>query len=1507
VAKKKKLNKRAVAVLVVVGAVVVLAVAVATTKYWLPRDPAPFADKARKAFEANNFEEARRLYGIAINYDRARDANYLYRLAKTEQRLLESAKLTQTEQREKMGAILDLFQKAARLDANYLEAHQALCELYWGFYWQSRDTRQLINFLPEANQVLRLQFNDANMFDRRATAKAVMALSEDPPDPARINDAIADFTKAQEIDPNELAYWMDLVNFLSQVKADPKLIDANVPAVFERAVAREPNSVALRAQYAEYLRTHDQKDEALKQIEEAVRRQPGDVEAYLARSDYFENLNDLIEARKSLDKARQINDSDYRIYGHLASLLFRQRQYDEAFDSMRKGLGTVTERLDKATDKAEIRRLTEAAWQMNYQLARLMLDRYIGQQNQSPATLVELQKCMDAMTKLAPDHRGASSIAGMLAYVQGDMRKSVNLLQQSIKESGSVDPMTAGVIANALMRLQEPTRAQEILEEMGRKTGAGMNPMLTLQTAELKLMARDYTGADVEIAKVLQANPENLQALSLKCVLDIMTGDRPPALPDKVILSPLYVNMLLDRAAQLLSNMRGGEALALTQSVHKKVPGNRQVIALLLDVYLNNNMEERAEDLRKEAQASDPALATWVGDQIDIRSQKDPQKRFELMKSLLDRDATIKGAMKELELVRIAEQCGPALAKEAEDHLQAAAKLDPNSPSVVDMCFNRSLAKADWKPAEMWADKAAAINADGMNGHWFSARLAMARQQWQPAIEHLNEVVRLRPDSKLPRSRLGDCYQSKGELDKAQGYYQSVLKVDGSFYPAVRGMVILTAQQNKPTDHDFWVERASKLPAARDDEYVRQEAMKIVDRRGDPKALFLRIDERYKAFIQNPDNLDNTYQLGALFERAQHSAESARDANQAAMMGRNAEVMFRAVYEKSPEVSKLFGAKPLAEYYGRNRKKSELLSFLDELGKLPNVDKLELQILAGDSLSFTDASTAELAYKQALNVAPADGNAYKALGRFYERQNRWADAIGIYNKYRALTPTDKTPLVLLANAQVQGGDANEAAKALAEVLAADPTNGDALALQGLLAMKQRRYEEAGKAFDAALVGGTVNVRALLGRARLNLVVGQPDKSRQDLQAIRQATNDPIATVEYAQVCEYLGDVQSAELAYLDVLGRQADYRPAVVGLVQLYLTESAWVKLEKQLTEARRTFPDDPAFWLLDSQMWKVRGDQQKSLESLDAASRLAPDSYPVFYEYLMRLLEEKQYDKAIALSNDTVSKPAMHVLALSAKARALVRSGKVPEGEAAFATALKDKTTLTQAVLLSQQVQQAYGSPKAACDAAVRWARDANLTDPYSKVFLGDLYGAAKDYPSAIKYLGDARAAVSSNGEKAAIGFMLGLTYYQNKDFDRSAQTYEEVLKLSPDDLSALNNLAYVCSSDLKDPQRALPYAKRAMELAMGNANVLDTYGWVLVELKKYPEASETLLRAVAIDGTNAILRNHLGYSLEQENRLADSLKNYEEGLKLPAPDDETRTALQQGADRVRKKLKPE
>ena len=100
-------------------------------------------------------------------------------------------------------------------------------------------------------------------------------------------------------------------------------------------------------------------------------------------------------------------------------------------------------------------------------------------------------------------------------------------------------------------------------------------------------------------------------------------------------------------------------------------------------------------------------------------------------------------------------------------------------------------------------------------------------------------------------------------------------------------------------------------------------------------------------------------------------------------------------------------------------------------------------------------------------------------------------------------------------------------------------------------------------------------------------------------------------------------------------------------------------------------------------------------------------------------------------------------------------------------------------------------------------------------------------------------------------------ITAQNNNKPDEALKWYEKSVEIAPNMPIALNNLAWMYY-ERKDP-RALELAKRAAQLAPSSAEILDTYGWILVETGKVKEGIEILERAASIASNNQDILQHL------------------------------------------------
>jgi len=85
----------------------------------------------------------------------------------------------------------------------------------------------------------------------------------------------------------------------------------------------------------------------------------------------------------------------------------------------------------------------------------------------------------------------------------------------------------------------------------------------------------------------------------------------------------------------------------------------------------------------------------------------------------------------------------------------------------------------------------------------------------------------------------------------------------------------------------------------------------------------------------------------------------------------------------------------------------------------------------------------------------------------------------------------------------------------------------------------------------------------------------------------------------------------------------------------------------------------------------------------------------------------------------------------------------------------------------------------------------------------------------------------------------------------------YETILQYQPNQVTSLNNAAWLYFQ-FADP-RAIKLAKKAYNLAPNNANVLDTYGWILFNSGDVNKAREILITANKLAPNDSNISAHL------------------------------------------------
>ena len=137
------------------------------------------------------------------------------------------------------------------------------------------------------------------------------------------------------------------------------------------------------------------------------------------------------------------------------------------------------------------------------------------------------------------------------------------------------------------------------------------------------------------------------------------------------------------------------------------------------------------------------------------------------------------------------------------------------------------------------------------------------------------------------------------------------------------------------------------------------------------------------------------------------------------------------------------------------------------------------------------------------------------------------------------------------------------------------------------------------------------------------------------------------------------------------------------------------------------------------------------------------------------------------------------------------------------------------------------------------------------------------KDWDGVLGQCDVLQALARREGDKDHLAEALSIAgdvlYQEFGDKKKAFATYEEALKVDPDQATVLNNYAYYLSLEGRQLKKALKMSRRAVELDPDNSSYLDTCGWLLYLLKKPKEAKPLFKHAMLYGGKDsAVVLEH-------------------------------------------------
>lgn len=824
--------------------------------------------------------------------------------------------------------------------------------------------------------------------------------------------------------------------------------------------------------------------------------------------------------------------------------------------------------------------------------------------------------------------------------------------------------------------------------------------------------------------------------------------------------------------------------------------------------------------------------------------------------------------------------------------------------------FEIALTKKDWQLANQMVERAQRDNLDDCAGHIFASRLAFAKGRFQDALVSVDEALKLRPvfsRAYLHRSNinmsLGDDSLAAEDIKKAA----SLNPMDGIIAKSLAIALYKRDQKlGKEAAPSQMIETKGALDKAM---FLNTGDLQLLGFYAD----YISSSEPLRALAIRQDlqksvpSVQNAVKLGQLATKValEQTDKQRRDA-----LLNVAQSTFEDALKLNP------GDKEVLYYYaehlrarGQDDKAKSLLeqSQQDKLlwdhyfqrGQYDDAKKVLEQLYQGDA---KDVSV----LKGLLLVAERTGD---------------ADGIKKYSEELLVVEGTAENYLIQIQSFLRIGLVKEAELKVQSFKEKYQNEPRIQLLEALLVMRQGQLQKALELTNKYLQGNQKNAVAWRLRGEINFYLGDYEPSISDLKASKALVDDPVTRITLAKAYLRIQRIEDAITELKNTIDAPAAPAEARRLLEQLYLELGRKEALKELYEQTLAKFPYS-ALWLNRAAGFAVMTGEFDKAEQLflkayqmkrpvlkdpNDKNQLPDVQYASAFDgYLKTLVlsagdpnsrnwNPKKLDKVFEESRrhlDTALAPVAYLrmaeakILLGDKKAAIDYCRKAVEKSGA-------NENLAAEVLLRMYLMLGPDEVSKYCEQRLRANPDllsANFT-MFNLARINGQYNKAVDYiDKCINIVGqDNPRVVDYVAKKAEI---LTLAYDRTSDNNyllKAIADYESLLAKMPNNISVLNNLAYMLAENNERLPEALQYAKRALDASPNDPTYMDTYGYVLFKNGKVQEAAEVLTAALQQyeQGEFVIppeVYEHVGMIKEKLGAKTEALDAYKRALEVGA-----------------------
>lgn len=738
-----------------------------------------------------------------------------------------------------------------------------------------------------------------------------------------------------------------------------------------------------------------------------------------------------------------------------------------------------------------------------------------------------------------------------------------------------------------------------------------------------------------------------------------------------------------------------------------------------------------------------------------------------------------------------------------------------------------------------------------------SARLLASKRDFAGAMALTEQALANTPSH-------ADAWKLKGDLllvadprsEDALAAYRKAIDSDANFLPAHFGLLTALTRSGKLDDAAQQLEQTRKVAP----QHIQTKFF-------DAQLAYYRQDLKAardiaQQLVRVAPNMPGILQLAGAIELQMNSLVQA-------------EIYLARALQRSP------GLLPARQMLITTQLRSgQAAKALETLNAAMTKDELApaLYSVAGDVYLLNgNPKKAEEYFAKALKLDPDNARKRTSLAMTHLAAGQTESAL---EDLQAVASSDAgtTADLAIISAHLRRNQIDKALAAIDRMEAKQPDKPFAANLRGRVQLAQRDVAGARKSFEKALSIDPVFYPAVASLASLDMADKKPDEAKKRFEAL--LAKDPKSVQALVALAQIAASNKAPAPEIAGLLARAVEANPENPGPRALLIDHHLRNKDQKQALAVAQAgaaaAPSSPEMLTALGRVQQLTGDFNQAISTYGKVISLQPLSPQAH----VRLAEAHMANKDQAAAEQSLRK------ALEIKPDML-------EVQAVLAALAIRSKNYAEATRIAKAVQQQR--PTALAGYAIEG--DAAAAQSNWDAALAAYRAGLKQSPGAVQLATKTHTVLltakrSAEAERFAAGWTkdhpkdatfqqyLGDSALARKDLAAAERGYSAVVQLDPNNVVALNNLAWV-SGQLGKPG-ALAYAEKAVSLVPGQPAFLDTLAMLLAQKNDLKRAVELQSKAVDLAPANPAHRLNLAKILIQSGDKARAKTELETLAKL-------------------------